>query len=75
MRFGFLTPAGDLFCRQTSFDVQNSRNLLKIESANQKKRRLKHGSQTVIKFFTGEFPKTKHLLETLRVDVVHESVS
>lgn len=65
-----------LCCRQQSrFDITASRNLLRILHSNERVKRLIVGKEKVIKFYTEDFPNSKHLLETLTVDVVHESVS
>ena len=61
--------------RQHRFDISSSRNLLKIPANERNGKRIHYGKQAVIRFYTDEFPKTKHLLETLNVDIVFQNVS
>ncbi|XP_067940028.1 nuclear RNA export factor 1-like [Watersipora subatra] len=61
--------------KQHRFDISSSRNLLKIPSNERNGKRIHYGKQSVIDFFTGEFPRTKHLLETLNVDVVFQNTA
>lgn len=48
---------------------------MRIGSSNERVKRLITGKQNVIRYFTDEFPKTKHLLDTVNVDIIHYSVS
>ena len=62
--------------RQNRFDLYNSRNLLRIASSPEdRNKRTQVGSGVIANYFATEFPYTKHLMETLNIDLVHHNVS
>jgi len=60
--------------RQNRFDIHNSRNLLRVSTKPEERSKRMHiSSGVIVNYFATEFPYTKHLMETLNMDLMHHN--